>query len=55
MQVSKAHFSISSLFGGAKHKYGVKVKAGVDQAFIASLITIIDSIHSEEADSSDDE
>lgn len=53
--VSKAHFSLSSLFGGSKHKYGVKVKAGVDQAFIASLVTIIDSIHSEEQDSSDDE
>lgn len=53
--VSKSHFNLSSLFGGSKHKYGVKVKAGVDQAFIASLVTIIDSIHSEEQDSSDDE
>lgn len=51
--VSKAHFNVASLFGEGKHQYGVKVKAGVDLAFIAAVVTIIDSIHSE-VDSDDD-
>lgn len=46
--MSKKLFNLSSFFGGGKHKYGVKVKSGVDQAFVAAIVVIIDSIHSEE-------
>jgi len=52
-EVSKAHFNLASLFGRGKHKYGVKVQSGVDLAFVAAIVTIIDSIHSEEEGSSD--
>ncbi|CAM6084306.1 unnamed protein product [Calypogeia fissa] len=42
-----------SFFGGGKHKYGVKVKSGVDQAFVAAVVVIVDSIHTEEKGDSD--
>jgi len=53
-EIGKKLFNLSSIFGGGKHKYGVKVKSGVDQAFVAAIVVIIDSIHSEEEGSSSD-
>lgn len=48
-EVSKKLFNLAALFGG-KSKYGVKIHAGVDTAFVAAVIVIIDSIHQEDKD-----
>lgn len=52
-EVSKKLFNLSSIFGG-KNKYGVKVHAGVDTAFVAAIVVIIDSIHQEDKDAKGD-
>jgi len=58
-EVSKK-FSISSFFTG-KNKYAVRVSPNVDQAFVATVVTIMEAVHNEmkkksgEGSSSDDD
>lgn len=45
MQVAKAS-SITSFFTG-KNQYAVTIRPNVDQAFIATIVTIMEAIHNE--------
>ncbi|KAL3681756.1 hypothetical protein R1sor_024712 [Riccia sorocarpa] len=46
-EVAKKHFSLSNLFSKG-NKYGVKVHADVDQAFVAAVVVIMEAIHNKE-------